>query len=98
MRPLLATSGDQFTTVWDMVAGEAISRLDGGGLSALAFGGNTGEDLFAIRDRRLSRLTWRSERLIREACERFRNADWRNGRARVIGEQGPHRCEGSATP
>jgi len=96
---LLATSGDQFTTIWDMDAGEAISRIDGGGLRALAFGGKTGEDLFvAIRDRRLFRMTWRSEALIREACDRFRNADWRNGRVRIIGEQGPHRCEGSATP
>jgi WD40 repeat protein len=94
---LLATSGNQFTTIWDMVAGEAISRIDGGGLSALGFGGNTGEDLFAIRDRRLLRLTWQSERLISEACKRFRNANWRNGRVRVIGEQGSHRCELSAT-
>jgi hypothetical protein len=95
---LLATSGNRFTTIWDMVAGEAISRLETGKLAALAFGGETGEDLFAIRNRRLFQLTWRPERLIREACERFRNADWRNGRVRVIGERGPHRCEGSATP
>jgi WD40 repeat protein len=95
---LLATSGNRFTTIWDMVAGQAISRLETGKLAALAFGGDTGEDLFAIRNRRLFQLTWRPERLIREACERFRNADWRNGRVRVIGERGPHRCEGSATP
>ena len=95
---LLATSGSQFTTIWDIAAGEVISRLETGKLGALAFGGETGEDLFGIRDRRLFQLTWRPERLIRIACERFRNADWRNGRVRVIGERGPHRCERSEAP
>jgi hypothetical protein len=97
---LLATSGNRFTTIWDLVEGAAIGRLASGELRALAFGGTTGNDLFVIRNRQpsqLVQLAWRSEHLIRAACERFRNRDWRNGRIRTTGETEAHRCEAPIT-